>query len=293
MSLKYMQERVIFDQANKVYLPSRIVSYANWKIFYSTPQKQFGKLADKVGKSVHEMTDKDFIEALRKEKGLPEEPRVCPICNGDLIVHEKNLGVVYCMCYVVRWMREAGSVLDPYRSAVNQSLRIGNFSTKINGYSSTLTDARNRFLEFVNSPEKWIFIFGNTGSGKSHLLQATASALSPIALYITAYDIARYARDIDGNIERAISTIERAPILILDDYGIQKDTEWLTSMISRIIDFRYIRRFELPTIVSSNYNLSQISMIDQRIASRLSDIKLVDRIDFSQIPDYRTNGNGA
>lgn len=56
------------------------------------------------------------------------------------------------------------------------------------------------------------------------------------------------------------------PLLVLDDLGANKATEYVEERLFRIVDYRY--RQLLPTVVTTNVPLEKL---DQRIASRLSD----------------------
>jgi len=58
-------------------------------------------------------------------------------------------------------------------------------------------------------------------------------------------------------------------VLFLDDLGAEKMTDFVRQSLYAIINYR--EQHELPTIITSNYNLSNISgKIDDRIASRIA-----------------------
>lgn len=75
-----------------------------------------------------------------------------------------------------------------------------------------------------------------------------------------------------------------APLLILDDLGTEKLTDWAAEKLDTLIDHRYIKG--LPLVVTTNVPAAQLS---PRIASRLQDRRLGKVVTLSG-PDYRVQG---
>ena len=68
-------------------------------------------------------------------------------------------------------------------------------------------------------------------------------------------------------IERAKST----PLLILDDIGAEKASEWTQEQLYRIVNFRY--EHMLPTVITTNCDGAQLEMaLGRRIVSRLIEL---------------------
>jgi DNA replication protein DnaC len=83
-----------------------------------------------------------------------------------------------------------------------------------------------------------------------------------------------------------IDKYSKCELLILDDLGAEKTTEWTESTLYLIIDRR--NRDRKWTIVTSNLSLPEIEQhLGARIASRLSDMKVVN----IKLPDYRKKRN--
>jgi len=137
-----------------------------------------------------------------------------------------------------------------------------------------------------------LFLTGNPGTGKTHLVAGIVRKLigdgeifkitnpnRPTAIFKTVPDLLLHVRATYGKREGKdeggiVDTLSTVPILILDDLGAEKPSEWAVSTLYSIIDERY--REERPTIVTSNLSLSQIaSQLHERIASRLSAGKIV------------------
>jgi hypothetical protein len=73
-------------------------------------------------------------------------------------------------------------------------------------------------------------------------------------------------------------------LLILDDLGTEKLTDWAAEKLDTLIDHRYIKG--LPLVVTTNVPAAQLS---PRIASRLQDRRLGRVVTLSG-PDYRISG---
>jgi len=88
-------------------------------------------------------------------------------------------------------------------------------------------------------------------------------------VYEYAKEIAWYPEKIESN--PTYKEITREGILIIDDLGAVKLTEWVQQMTYYIINEREMR--VLPTIITSNFNLNEIDkMIDPRVSSRIGGI---------------------
>lgn len=72
----------------------------------------------------------------------------------------------------------------------------------------------------------------------------------------------------DGGLSRIEDELRRVPLLIIDDLGAEKGTDWTRERLFSLINARY---GELsPTVVTTNVDLGQA---DERIASRLLDAR--------------------
>lgn len=119
-----------------------------------------------------------------------------------------------------------------------------------------------------------LYLFGPTGCGKSHLAAAAARKYldGPGVVTLKAPKLAREVRaaqDADGE-ERVIRRYVVAPVLVLDDLGVAKDTEFSTTVLYELIDGRYSAEAG-GLIVTSNLGLGALAekLGDDRISSRL------------------------
>ena len=107
------------------------------------------------------------------------------------------------------------------------------------------------------------FFFGSKGTGKTHISAAIANALlekGKAVICMTErniFDKIRKTYCEYGGDELAVRvTFERVPLLIIDDLGKEKPSEWTLSTLYAIVDGRYENA--LPTIVTTNYNFDEL-----------------------------------
>jgi len=144
--------------------------------------------------------------------------------------------------------------------------------------------------------EDGLFITGPVGTGKTHLLSAIANYcldefLAGLGCYHNSsdgsvpypnqpifttfpeflFEIKRsYNKESTGPSEdEIIKKYSECEILLLDDLGAEKATEWSSQILFLLMDRRYSNIKK--TYISSNLSLKEISNhIDDRIASRIS-----------------------
>lgn len=147
---------------------------------------------------------------------------------------------------------------------------------------------------------KILTLFSNTGRGKTHLAIATGWELldSYLRLNYDNYDdieqnctvIYRQVNSLmnelrngyeKNNFNDILNDCKICRLLILDDLGAEKSTDWTWATLDEIIDWRYIN--QLDTIVTTNVTSSKLS---PRIASRLLDTH-ISKIITLKNEDYR------
>ena len=125
-----------------------------------------------------------------------------------------------------------------------------------------------------------VFLTGTQGIGKTYLAAAIANSALAWHATDTGYDVIwRRSTDLilelqgtfNGRNDTAalINKFKRAGLLIIDDFGAERLSDWSVSVIYAILAERIdeIR----PTIVTSNLDLDQINDFEPRIASRLAE----------------------
>lgn len=121
-------------------------------------------------------------------------------------------------------------------------------------------------------------LYGPVGSGKSHLLVATAEVIIKKHTVETAYFSLRSLLDRvregfntnDGRVWVRATTCE---LLVLDDVGAERPTDWAVDRLAELVDLRY--QAARPIILASNLAPDQWQeMFGARTASRLKGMTL-------------------
>jgi len=133
--------------------------------------------------------------------------------------------------------------------------------------------AHHSAVEFDPDKEN-LYIFGPTGTGKTHLATIAARTQKKyVPEVLKPQTISEFIRcSADANQEASrIESLQEARLLVIDDIGTEKMTEFLASLIYRIIDGRYMD-MRNGLVITSNLDLNQLTekLGSDRIPSRLA-----------------------
>ena len=139
----------------------------------------------------------------------------------------------------------------------------------------------------------FLLLYGGTGNGKTHLIEAIIIALGKrniFSRYLTAAEFFDYLREGiqaeygEPDVAERTKQFSVIKILILDDLGVEYGTTWEWSRLEMIIDYRY--RFRNITIIATNLDIDDLEKKSERIVSRFSD-KEVSQLVLNKGNDYR------
>jgi DNA replication protein DnaC len=192
--------------------------------------------------------------------------------------------------------------LDGYKPSNNPSFNIA------------LMQARNFLSAYpIETNGKGLMFVGSIGTGKTHLAVALLKALiTQRGAKGLFYDCTRLLDDLRNSYDRntlyserdVLARIYDADVLVLDELGAAKITDWAVDAIGRVINARY--NDDRTTIVTSNYpnlppaggirdNFKSIEetlgdRIGERMRSRLHEMCIIVEIDG---PDFRKSAGRA
>lgn len=142
--------------------------------------------------------------------------------------------------------------------------------------------------EFVDDPAGWLMFDGPTGTGKTHLLAAMTAALingSPVRypLYVNAPRLLDYYRAgfDEHDSEERFMLVRDADILLVDDLGAERQSDWTDERWYLLFDYRSVRA--LPTVIATNMRMDDFEF---RVRSRLKDTALVQHVKLTS-QDFR------
>ncbi|MFD3661214.1 ATP-binding protein [Streptomyces sp. NPDC058659] len=118
-------------------------------------------------------------------------------------------------------------------------------------------------------------IVGPTGTGKTHQAYGSIRTLLAAGVRLrweatTAADLYARLRPRPGiDTERDLQTLMRCPLLLLDDLGAAKTSEWTEELTYRLINHRY--EHLRPTLITTNLPTEPLrAALGDRVASRLA-----------------------
>lgn len=232
----------------------------------------------------------------------PANPsQACPICGGlgvikyDVPLDDPRWGKLQ-RC-PNRQSVDAARV-DLLRQLGNMSAlahkTFSGFETTRVGYSAqeqqSLENARNLAQKYAETREGWLLLEGGYGTGKTHLAAAVGNAFlaqgTPV-IFITTPDLLDHLRSAYSPSSEVLyddffERVRGAPLLILDDLGVENPSPWAQEKLFQLLNHRYLHH--LPTVITTNQNLERL---DPRIRSRLGDARVITHV-IIRAPDYRT-----
>jgi len=178
-----------------------------------------------------------------------------------------------------------------------QKCSLGNFVTYQNEKLLRAVDYAKRFVDAFPVAKKGLMLIGPPGIGKTHIavsvLREVVRRTGASGLY---YDTRALLKDIRNTYNPVTHTAEmdvirpvmEAELLVLDDLGAERLTDWVEETMSLIVNTRYNER--RATIFTSNYEdiPDDVNSLLVRVGFRLHS-RLREMCEFLEYdgPDYR------
>ena len=196
---------------------------------------------------------------------MPEE--LCPICEGaGLRVVERADGMraaVPCDCRVARRqsrMIQQARIPQRYAHCTLEEY-VTNFSGANRSLGSALVQARSFVKAYpFETNGNGLLLTGSIGVGKTHLavgmLQALVAERGAKGLFFDYRDLLKqiqnsYNRNVDVTELEILQPVFDAEVLVLDELGASKPTDWVWDTVAHILNTRYNDR--RTTIITTNY----------------------------------------
>lgn len=104
-----------------------------------------------------------------------------------------------------------------------------------------------------------LLLFGTVGTGKTFYAACIANALIDEGYHVLMTNFARLTNQIQGMFEgkqQYIDSLNKYALLVIDDLGAERKSEYMQEMVFNIIDSRY--RSGLPFIITTNLTAEEI-----------------------------------
>ena len=144
------------------------------------------------------------------------------------------------------------------------------------GYNPKQIEMAKRYVqhweEFRNS-STGLLLWGDVGTGKSYIAGCIANALLDKGVPVLMTNFARLLNKLTdmyaGDRNAYIDSFKRYPLLIIDDLGMERNSEFAREQVFSVIDSRY--RSQLPIIVTTNLSLEELKDPTDLSRSRIYD----------------------
>ena len=178
--------------------------------------------------------------------------------------------------------REAADREQKHREEVERLKRIGFTDPAMrewtfgndNGKCPQMEKAR-RYVEQweqIEDGNHGLILWGSVGTGKSYLAGCIANALMEKEISVCMTNFALILNDLAASFKDRNEYISRLcsfPLLILDDFGMERGTEYGLEQVYNVVDSRY--RSRKPLIVTTNLTLEELQNPEDTPHARIYD----------------------
>ena len=137
--------------------------------------------------------------------------------------------------------------------------------------SNAMKKYADQFADFKKSGTG-LLLFGNTGTGKTFYAACIANELIDKGYSVLMTNFARLINQLQGKFEgrqEYIDSLNDYALLIIDDLGAERSSEYMQETVFNIIDARY--RSGLPFIITTNLTLGELMNSDNITRERIYD----------------------
>ena len=236
------------------------------------------------------LTDTQLREGEYCKDGLA----YCAFCNTPrqrlLDLGERTI-LVRCLCRCQTEKREAEEAAArqrEFRDRVSANRSVGLSEPALRaftfaddkGYNPEIRVAK-RYVEHWEEMEReasGLLLWGGVGTGKTYMAACIANALLDKGVTVMMTNFSRVLSDLPGMFSgernRYLDSFNRYRLLIIDDFGVERSSEFALEQVFNIIDGR--TRARLPLIVTTNLTLPELKNPDSLSKARIYD-RLLER----------------
>ena len=181
-----------------------------------------------------------------------------------------------------RMEREAAEQQRKHRDKVEELKRLGFTDPAMREWTFANDNGRNPQMKTARFyVEHWedmkagnigYLLWGSVGTGKSYLAGCIANALIEQEVPVHMTNFARILNELNSSFSgrnEVVDKLCRYPLLVIDDFGMERGTEYALEQVYNIVDSRY--RSQKPLIVTTNLTLDEIRHPQDTAHARIYD----------------------
>lgn len=237
----------------------------------------------------------DLLKKIPNFENLPDEdPEAnrCPHCDGYGHVIDDNGKARPCVCVrkeIILSGIEEARIPTRY---VNADLH--NFDAPTSSLKASHSFAADYVKNYSRDNPKGLYIYGPTGSGKTHLAIGILKGLIEKGFDGVFYNVvdlldtirATFDPTADNNPKGKLTQELDRQVILLDDFGVQKTSTWVVDRLYALINRRY--QDCKTIIITSNIKAKDLLVqVEKRLVSRIVD--MCQEIEINA-DDYRLRG---
>jgi len=214
----------------------------------------------------------------------------CQSCNtpnkAQSIICGKLFNMpVMCRCEKEKYDKETTAIAEMERKAKIERMRCGGIPRRFM-HDWTIENGKRKAPEVMNKAQsyvdKWeinkqknrgLLLWGNVGRGKTYFATATANALIDKGISVKMTSFPRILDDLTGfsvkNRTEYIERLIRYDLLIIDDLGVERKTDFGQEIVYNVIDQRILSN--KPLIITTNLTLDQLKNPSDVTGARIYD----------------------
>ena len=249
-------------------------------------------------KSVAEMSDPEFMKYVEQQVASIPPTYACTV-HGEYASHTPDGAALVFEC--LQCESAARKQVAEWQNAHRASLAWRNCGLAKRYWNRSLDNWRPRsesLRDVLAAVHGWkdqlgtgdvsaLVLSGGVGLGKTHLaagLMAWTLARGLTARYVSLPDLlsdlrASYNRESDIRTEDVLNPLRDAALLVLDEIGVQRGTEWELDLLAQLIDERYRDAPSMALVLLTNASPEELPrFIGARAADRIREWGLTLRL---------------
>ncbi len=217
---------------------------------------------------------------VNEQASIPEEPQTCSLCYGTGMEFVSGKGVRPCQC---RKPDAHTRLLETARIPRRyDTCHFHNYEALNPSQEKAFRFASRLAMEFP-AVERGLLFMGSVGVGKTHIAVSILKGLTERGFTCLFYEFGVLLKEIQGSynpVSKAselsvLSPVLNAEILVLDELGASKPTDWVRDTMAHVINTRYNNK--KLTVFTTNYLDNPQSAKEETLEDRIG-VRLRSRL---------------